>query len=243
MAYTIQQLSDIRNMILLRLNEPANTTAGDLPSGTGGAATIATTAELTKLVNDVCADLARTCVPLTGTGTYALTLGTAGVAFVNLNSFTTSDNSLIHTPYDLVWDTTQLRYAGELPYLRNKYPTYLTDAAATPTDWGRDGKTAIWLYPYPSTSKTITATAYIVPTLESADADKPSWLPADLYDVIVNGCCASIVGKNLEDDSLAIRSVWAMNYARQKMALWAAMPETTRRDYFPVPPGAVPQAE
>ncbi len=239
-TYTNQTLTVLQELILARLNEVYNSEIPALPSGTGGADTIIPLTALTGLINDVIAQMCRSCYPITGPGTFSLASGSTGFATVALNSFVTTDGSELHTPYALLWGTTVLKFV-ERPLLGVRYSTYLTDAAAAPLYWFRN-QNEIGIYPYPSTGPTtVTAYSYIVPKMLSAGSDVTP-LRADVYPVIVDGVCALVAAKALEDDSISQRAgVWSSEYDKGRQSLWEVMPSSVRGLYYPMPPMAQPQ--
>jgi len=224
------QLSDIRNRSLSLLHEPSDSTLADLPTGVGGTSTIVTTAQLNGHINDGAADMCRRGFRLDETGTATIATGTQYVAF---SSLTTTGGHTIRGARTVQYNGTQLTYYG-LPFLENRYPTYQTDANATPLFWYLDGERGIGLYPTPSSNSGVVKIVGVVgqPVLLSADGDTPSWLPTDRHNMLSLYAAYMVAKSAIEDASIRPRSqAWEDEYeqgiSQMLERLWESDPLTT----------------
>ena len=206
--------------VLSRLGEAANSPAGNLESGTGGAAALTTMATIAQYLNDAAADLARSAFPILGAGTY---VWPAGVQSALLSLFTVSGAAALWFARGVSWNGSALTHCSRSA-LENYYPTWAADAPGTPLYWYDTGQNGVGLYPVPSVSQTVAVNGFALPPPLVNAADAPAWLPSDLANLLVFYAAAMIAEKNLEDASLAARiEIWRSEYTRGVSALMAKL--------------------
>ncbi|MEO7714973.1 MAG: hypothetical protein ABIY70_02120 [Capsulimonas sp.] len=211
-----QSLGALQRDVLSRLNEADNSSAGNLETGTGMGATVATAATITQYLNEAAADLARSAFPIVQAGTFSWP---GGAQAALLSVFTVPESLTLWFARGVAWGGTALTHCSRSA-LENYYPTWAADAPGTPLYWYDTGQNGIGLYPIPSASQTVVANGFVLPSpLVDAD-DEPSWLPSDLTKLMVFYAAVMIAQKNLEDPSLAARAdLWRAEYERGKAQL------------------------
>ncbi|MGO8670984.1 MAG: ubiquitin-activating E1 FCCH domain-containing protein [Capsulimonadaceae bacterium] len=153
-----QQLSDLIADVQSRLNEPANSTAGDLASGSG-TSTIATVATIAQYLNEAAADLARYAWPIADIGSAALAAGVRTAAF---GSLTVADGNSMWAARAVSWDGVPLQHASQSALEHWFGSTYPLDTGM-PLFWTEQGQAGVLVYPAPSTVQTLTVNGLAIP--------------------------------------------------------------------------------
>jgi hypothetical protein len=209
-------LANLRGDVLSRLNEAGNSSAGNLETGDGSAATITTAATITQYLNEAAADLARTAFPVVNVGTFAWPSGAQAAV---LSNFAVADGSTLWAARGVVWNGQALTHCSRSA-LENYYPTWAADAPGTPLFWFDTGQNGISLYPIPSATQNVVANGLAIPPPLASDGDIPAWLPADMAKLLVFYAAYMIAAKNAEDASLASRvEIWRGEYESGKAEL------------------------
>ena len=213
-------LASLQMDVLARLGEAANSSAGSLETGTGGAAVLTTAATAAQYLNDGAADLARAAFPIVSGGTFSWP---AGAQSSLLSLFTTPDGTTLWYARGLSWGGAALTHCSRSA-LENYYPTWAADAPGTPLYWYDTGQNGVGLYPIPSAAQTVAVSGFALPPALVNASDVPAWLPPDLANLLVFYAATMIAEKNLEDPSLAARiDIWRGEYERGKSALLAKL--------------------
>jgi len=236
-------LLSLEQSVLNVLNEAANSSLGDLPSGTGGT-TIATLTEsgtgastIKSLLNEGAAELARSCFPVPDSGTLSWMSGTRTNLIAD---FAAAGGGVIWSVRGVTFqgDSTALRYCDRSALERSD-PDWMVTSTAVPVYWYFDGPMSIGLYPRPLSTGTVTVDGFAVPPPMS-DADLSSvapWIPDDLSHLLVWYAAARVAMKNLEDASLAPRiAIWQGLYDKGRLDLWQRIDPRIRKAHFPVSP-------
>lgn len=228
-------LTQLQNNVLSRLNESGNTSAGELDSGTGGAATIATTATLTQYINNACAHLCKTCVALQDTATYTYPTGSLTVPF---SAFTTVTGGKLWAVRTAKWNGAQLTKA-ESAYIELGYPSLESDSNGTPLHFYQNGQFAVGLAPKPSADQTLSVTGFITPVALATGSDTASWIDDDEAIYIEFYAAYMIAMKNTEDPTLIQKvNPWKMEFESAKARLWTRLLQTDpgiAKGYFSAP--------
>jgi len=237
-------LTALQQDVLSRLHEAGNSTLADLPTGTGGSSTITTATQLTTYLNDGAADLCRRAFRLEETGTYANL--PSGTQYVRWDQFSTTGGHTLRGARTVQYNGVLLGYY-DLAHLENRYPTYQTDASATPLYWYLNGERGLGIYPTPSASNLTLKVVGVAgqPVLLASGSDVPSWLPSDRHHLLSLYACKMVAKQNLEDPSVAGRApVWEDEYERGVAAmlqgLWESDPLSTMAHFPPLPPPSMP---
>lgn len=154
-----QNLQDLVYDVLSRVQEPGNSTAGDLVTGTGAASTLSTTATIIQYLNEASADLARYATPVMDSGTYSLTSSTYAVPF---SSLTVSDGNRIWDARRVLWSGTPLTYARRAAF-ENWYSTTFPTDTGSPVWWLDNGASGVLVYPIPTSTATVTVYGPSIP--------------------------------------------------------------------------------
>ena len=224
------QLADMQNDVLSRLGESFNSPAGLLPTGTGGAAVIATLQTATDYLNEAAADLARMAQPLPDMGTCSLG---SGVRYLSFNALTLSSGNFMWAARAVVWDGMQLQHCKRAK-LERWFPTYLTDASGDPQYWYEFG-TSIGFYPVPASTETVSVDGLVTPKPMVEGSDTLPFEP-DQIKLVIFQAAGRLAVKNVQNTSLAARGqVWmgAANTGFQATLLenWQRDPDLMRAHY------------
>lgn len=242
-----QQLSDLQQEVYTLLAEANNTTIADLRSGTGAAATIATSANVTLFLNEAAENMCRTFYALRDTGTYAsLPSGTRFVQFSNSNFTMGSATSYkLWAARAVTWNAIQIPSCSASA-IESHYPSWITDANAQPTYWYPQGKDGVGLYPATTGIQTLTINGLALPTRLVNSTDTTPF-NADENKAIVWQAVARIAMMNVQDPSVRDRGAlwWKMwtDYANERLLQVYSADPSLAELHFPKPGnvGAMPQ--
>ena len=238
-----QQLTDLQNDVLSRVNEASSSTAGDLRSGNGASATIATLATITQNLNEGSADLARYAYPIQDTGTYtSLPIGTQYVSLSSASLTMGTTGNVLWAARSVTWNGTPLTHCSRssIEQWYTALGTWPNDSG-TPLYWYENGEDGIGIYPLPSTAKTLKISGLVIPKQLSSGSDVPTWFQPDQVKLIVFQAAGRLALKNLDDPSLAERAqVWLGEFEKGKnellIRLWQTDPQLAAA-HFPKPTG------
>jgi len=228
-----------------------------VPTGSGGSPTITTNDAITYWLNQGAAVLARSCVPVFGTGYASLTnpaTGTTGVRDVFLGTLTSGAGQIsggtLWAARGVTWGTgtlTQLTHCSRSA-LELANPQWQVTAAATPLYWFDEGQGNIGIFPYPTngsgSSGTLTVAGLVIPPPlgdgTSGTVTSVTWLPDDMCRLLTWYAAVQIAEKNFEDPSLAGRApMYKADWLDGCMRMWERIDLLLRQAHFPSPPQAM----
>lgn len=228
-------LAQQRAELLLLVDQASNTPAGELPSGTSGTPTTATTTALNGWLDDAQRKVAQSCFAVRGSGTAPSVIGQPRYDF---DSFTVAGTTgTLWAALSASFNGVGLTYVSP-SYLRLYFPNWQTDASGTPVYWTRHGDDQeIEIYPKPSAVQTIAVEGLIVPVNYANDSASPLWLPAHRHRLLVYAAAGILAEKNINDPRLASHiPVWKQEFLAQAVPLWQGIEYVTRSVFYPVPP-------
>jgi hypothetical protein len=223
------QLSDLQNSVLTLLHEAQNSPVAELDPSPGGTAAITTDQQITLFLNEGCADLARTAIPVPGTAS----LAAQTAQMYAYSAFTTLDSGKL-------WYARSVSFNGfalipiSRAALERWFPTWQTDPTGSPLYWFRNGVEGFGIYPQPSSSGTLAAAGFEIPVPLASPTDTlMAWLPDHLTKLPVWYAAAQVALQNDEDMSLRQRAViWSGAYqegvAELQKQCWQSDPALAR---------------
>lgn len=242
-------LATLRNDALLLLNEASNSVIGDLPDGTGGVTT-ASTAIIDSFINEAAAELARSCVYISGSGIVSNFSGTE----CNYASTSVWYPMAVHLVTVGAGSITRLTHTSELR-ARAWWPQYesLTSAVTLPNGhstsspffWWRKADQKLYIFPS-ATNVDVNINGAILPPAITSDVSA-SFLPDDvLRNTLPVYAAMKLAMKNLDDPSLASRiQLWQTWWFDTCIGLYNRLDSSLKLDGGPyvVPPTAPPAAK
>lgn len=217
----------LRNEVLKLLNETNASVVGELASGVGGAATVASNDTILDYLNEAAKEMTRTCC-------YEQTTITISSTTNRVNSFA---STALWYPQVASMSGTQLIHCGEQE-LSAFDQSYLF-STGTPTHWYRNGPYQIGLYPKPTTAVTVDIVGAATATSITTGSGTFSFAPDDVLLKALPAYAASkIAMKNYDDPSLVGRAFWKDWYDLSRMTLWAQLDTSykTAGGPFAIPP-------
>lgn len=189
---------------LNRINETAAAVVGTFRDGAGGI-TEAGLATVGAHINDGLADIARYHWPTADTATYSWA---AGQAITNFASFVcnSSTTAILINCRSVQWNGIKIDYADRAA-TENWFPSLITDASSSPTNYYADAIEGIGLAPVPSATHIVTVRGQIVPGPLVNAGDSPTWLPSDLHYTAVLYACHQIIIRNADDSTLKAKGM------------------------------------
>lgn len=218
----------LRNEALKLLNETNTSVVGELATGLGSAATVASDTTILDYVNEAIKEMCRTCIY----NYESLSSATVSTRLTDLQATT------VWHPITVTVAGTPMIHCGE-PELR-VYDLNYVNTTGTPTHWYRSGEWNVGLYPAPSSGVAVVISGASVPASIGSD-DSVSIAPDDIVLKAIPAYVASKLAlKNFDDPSLVGRAFWKDWYDTARMNLWVQLDASLR---MPGGPYAVPPVQ
>jgi len=207
----------LRNEALKLLNETNTSVVGELATGIGGTATVASDDTIADYINEAAKEMCRTCI-------YEQATISIGSTASRLNAIYAT---AVWHPVTVSVSGSALIHCGE-PELRVYDLNYVT-TSGIPTHWYRAGEWNVGIYPAPSPAVTLSITGASTPAAISSVSGTISFAPDD---VLLKAIPAYVAGKlalkNFDDPSLIGRSFWKDWYDLARMNLWMQLDPSLR---------------
>lgn len=178
MSYAV---NDAVKQVKTRLGEAANTKIGDLPSGTGAAAspTIATDAQIVTFLTEGCRQLVMVgAVTLYGGGTVSPSVGARSVDYSALTMYTTGQR--LWRVLLASWNSNPIQVASR-EYYEVHNPLIAGQANGTP-EFVYPEETGVLLAPRPISGLSLRLEGIVLPRDQTAGSDfvdiADQWIPA-----------------------------------------------------------------
>jgi hypothetical protein len=221
--------SVLRNETLKLLNETNASVVGELATGVGGTATVASDATILDYLIEGSKEMARTCCYDQSTIQIASTTA-------RLNSYA---QSVVWYPQIVSIASTVLTHCGE--HELQAFNSNYLNTTGTPLYWYRAGPYHVGLYPKPSTGVVVDITGAAIPPVITTSSGTYSFAPDDiLLKALPAYAAAKIAMKNYDDPSLVGRAFWKDWYDMSRMTLWAQLDTSYKAPgaLFAIPPVA-----
>ncbi|HEX5322670.1 MAG TPA: hypothetical protein VFW40_02710 [Capsulimonadaceae bacterium] len=239
-------LSDMQNSVLALLHETQDSPVAELDASAGGSTAITTADQITKFLNEGCADLARNAFPVPG----AASLSSQSAQMYAYSQIATTDTGTLWYARSVTFNNFALIPISRAA-IERWFPTWQTDAAGSPLYWFRNGVEGFGIYPAPGSAATLAAAGFEIPQPLANGTDTLSaWLPDHLTKLPVWYAAAQVALQNDEDMSLRQRAViWSEAYQEGVLELqkqlWQSDPTLARALWGapPAPPQAMMQTQ
>ncbi len=233
MATTAEELF---NRVLIKLSEAANSTLGELSSGTGGASTLTFADTVYEFLNEGMSEIGRTCVAIPGSVSTSVAAQTAtGPYSQSLHTLTTTPvptGTKVWAVDAATWASASIKRIDPAMLKTYHRDTWQTTAAGTPLYWYVEAESVL-LWPAPSTTGTLKVWGYSTPKPVSAGSDTVDFLPEDGMEPLVCFAAAKVAQSRSENPQLAERvAPLFAQYDKYRFHLWAALPESLRMSHF-----------
>lgn len=232
-------LTDLLQGTFIRLNEGTASTFAELESGGGNTPVLATTAVMTRYINEAQWEMARTCLLIPGR---AAALTTAGQARYLLSDMAAqmdrtqsianlySDGSTAWAVRQVILGGTALTFSG-VEALMLRFPNFEnTTASGTALYWYRNGEGAFGIWPAPAAAAGITAVGYVVgPSFDTSATC--TWI-ADNLTPLIEMRAAALLAEHSFDDPTLYGRLQHLNpeYNTGRQALYERIPNALARD-------------
>lgn len=217
-----------------RLHEANASTVGEMPTGSGGAATVSGELGIIEALNRVAAEICRTCYYYEAIGTATVTTRTLTLSALGSMS---PSGAVIWSPLYVSIGGTPLTYVqrGVLPA-----SDAISTTTAVPAYWLDGAEGVIELNPTPS-SNSVKVQGAAIPAEMTSGGAAQSWMPDELLQKILPAGAASRLAMTEADNpALAARGpLWQAEYDLERMKVWQQNAFHIQRRFFPVAPGAV----
>lgn len=230
-------IATLVQLVRRRLHEANNSVVGEMPTGTGGAATVSGENGIIEALNRVASDICRTCFYYEATGS----------ASTSARAFPLSGLSSVTPTSAILWMPLQVAQGAGLTALAyvNKgvlsASSSLTTSTGTPLYWMDYGEGSIELSPSPSGSLTITVRGAAIPPVMTSGGSAADFMDdATLQKILPAGAAARIAMAEVDNPALAARGpLWQAEYDAERMRLWSGTAALIRHRCFPNPPGVM----
>ncbi len=229
MATTLLQL---RQYTLLLINEAYNTTAGELPTGTGGVPVLTTDDALDYFINNALQQLVRCSTPINGVGSLWTQVDQPNYG---VRDFTVIGGEL-WAVRSVDWGGLPLQYIDRST-LEGYYPDWSTSTSGTPTLWSGGDDTNIQIFRAPMGTQLLRAGGFIQPNNLVNPSDPVLYLSDALLTLIPKYAAVQFCIKNMDDTELYPRvGDYAAEWNAETQRLWALLPKNIRDAHYRTPP-------